>query len=187
MKKRLAEIDAGHTEIRLVDCVDDTGHPNLAVTALEPEEGIRLANMRWRMKVTVEYDGPVHRPQGAVRLDGRGKPPVQEFPSTRFRRANRHRKALRRDAPDGAGPKHGIAVHLEPDAVDADNHRFAVVDLPVEVPVLLVYGSTQLVNSRRAGIRIDDDAGRPAGMGYPWARRIEAAASTWPSAHAPLG
>ena len=36
-----------------------------------------------------------------------------------------------------AGPQQ-IAVHLDADSVAADNHRFAIVNLPVEVPVLLI-------------------------------------------------
>ena len=41
LKQRLMQIDTPNTEIRLVDCVEDAGHPNLAITALEPEDGIR--------------------------------------------------------------------------------------------------------------------------------------------------
>ena len=168
LKKRLAEIDAGHTEIRLVDCVEDAGHPNLAVTALEPEEGIRAVNMRWRMKVTVQNYGPATVRKVPFVWTAGGKPPVQEFIDEIP--AGGTAEKLFYVTLETAGPKQ-IAVHLEPDAVDADNHRFTVVDLPVEVPVLLVDGSTQLVNSRRL-----QDAMMPGGP-QAWgidARRIEA-------------
>src|SRR5208283_2049352 len=67
LKKRLTQLDDDHAEIRLIDCVEEPGRANLAITALEPEEGIRAAGVRWRMQVTVQNYGlsavrnvPVH-------------------------------------------------------------------------------------------------------------------------------
>ena len=40
--------------------------------------------------------------------------------------------------------KHQIAVHLDADAVSADNHRYMVIDLPQEVPALLIDGEVSL-------------------------------------------
>lgn len=167
LKKRLAEIDAGHTEIRLVDCVEDAGHPNLAITALEPEQGIRAVHMSWRMKVTVQNYGTAAARKVPFVWTAGGKPPVQEFIDEIP--AGGTAEKLFYVTLETAGPKQ-IAVHLEPDSVDADNHRFKVVDLPVEVPVLLVDGSTNFVNSRRL-----QDAMMPGGP-QAWgidARRIE--------------
>ncbi len=68
-----------------------------------------------------------------------------------------------------AGPQQ-IAVHLDPDAVAADNHRFAIVDLPVEVPVLLIDGSTKFLNSHK--LQDAMAAPGPVALGID-ARRIE--------------
>ncbi len=167
LKQRLMQIDTPNTEIRLVDCVEDAGHPNLAITALEPEDGIRAVNMPWRMKVTVQNYGAATARKVPLVWTAGGKPPVQEFIDEIP--AGGSQEKLFYVTLNTAGPK-DIAVHLEPDAIAADNHRFTVVDLPVEVPVLLVDGSTQFINSRRL-----QDPMMPGGA-QAWgidARRIE--------------
>ena len=47
--------------------------------------------------------------------------------------------------------EHLIEAHLNADAVNADNHRYAVVDLPVATPVLLVDGHRAAGNAKRIG------------------------------------
>ena len=128
--------------------MEDAGHPNLAITALEPEEGIRAVGMRWRMKVTVQNYGTGHGPQSAVRLDRpTASRPAQRDSSTKFRRAASQHKLFDVNSNDGRAAT-DIAVHLDADAVAADNHRFTIVDLPVEVPVLLIDGSTPSSSTR---------------------------------------
>ena len=137
LKKRLVQLDANSTEIRLVDCVEDSGHPNLAITALEPEEGIRAVGLRWRMKLTVQNYGPATVRKVPFVWTAGGKPSqeiIDEIPPGGS--ANK----LFYVSFDTAGPQK-IAVHLEADAVAADNSRFAVVDVPIEMPVLLVDGA----------------------------------------------
>ena len=122
LKKRLIQLDAGHAEIRLVDCVEDSGHPNLAITALEPEEGIRAAGLQWRMKVTVQNYGPATVRKVPIFWTADGKPAPQ---------------VVIDEIPPGASAdklfyvsfptagKHQIAAHLDADAVAADNNRYA--------------------------------------------------------------
>ena len=43
---------------------------------------------------------------------------------------------------DNAGSPQ-ITARLESDAMDADNHRYAAIDLPSDVPVLLIDGDAQ--------------------------------------------
>ena len=57
LKQRLRQLTDGHSEIRFVDCVEDTGHANLAITGLEPDQSTRAATVRWRLKVTVQNYG----------------------------------------------------------------------------------------------------------------------------------
>jgi hypothetical protein len=167
LKKRLIQLNSDNTELRLVDCVEDSGHPNLAVTALEPEEGIRAVGVRWRMKVTVQNYGPATVRNVPYIWTAGGKPTqeiIDEIPpggsTTKYFQISTTTAGLQQ-----------IAVHLDADCVAADNHRFSIVDVPVEVPVLLVDGSTQFVNSKRL-----QDAMNPGGT-QAWgidARRIEA-------------
>ena len=168
LKKRLVQLNANSTEIRLVDCVEDAGHPNLAVTALEPEEGIRAVGMRWRMKVTVQNYGPATARKVPFIWTAGGKPSqeiIDEIPPGGS--ANK----LFYVSFDTAGPQK-IAVHLEADAVAADNSRFAVVDVPIEMPVLLVDGATngKPTNSRRLQDVMSPGGTQPSGID---ARRIE--------------
>ena len=71
LKKRLAQLDENHAEIRLIDCVEEPGRPNLAIASLEPEEDIRAAGVQWRMQVTRAELRPVRGPQRAGLLVGR--------------------------------------------------------------------------------------------------------------------
>ena len=134
LKTKLLDL-SDNTEIRLIDCVEDTARPNLAIATLEPEEGIRAAGVQWPMQVTVRNYGmspvrkiPVYwstdnRPGGSVTIDvipPRGSAQKDFF--VKFDVAGEHR----------------IAANLGADAVDIDNQRYAVVDLPVATPVLLV-------------------------------------------------
>ena len=137
LKKRLAQLDENHAEIRLIDCVEEPGRPNLAITALEPEEDIRAAGVQWRMQVTVQNYGtsavrhvPVYwsadgKPAGTATIDAipPGRAAQKEF-YVNFAVAGEHL----------------IAANLNADAVNIDNQRYAVVDLPVVTPVLLIDG-----------------------------------------------
>ncbi len=136
LKKRLAQLNENKAELRLIDCVD-AARSNLAITALAPAEGIRAAGVPWFMEVTVQNYGTTVAKDVPVLLseDGHGRAAVTiaEIPPGR---------EVRERFPvfyPVAG-EHLIAARLEGDAVEADNFRYAVVDLPADVPVLLVDG-----------------------------------------------
>jgi hypothetical protein len=168
LKKRLVELGGNNVEVRLVDCVEDSGHPNLAITVLEPEEGIRAVGIRWRMKVTVQNFGTATARKVPFVWTAGGKPSqeiIDEIPPGGVA------SKLFYVSFDTAGPQQ-VAVHLEADAVAADNNRFAVVDVPVETPVLLVDGATngKPTNSRRLQDVMAPGGTQPSGID---ARRIE--------------
>jgi len=146
LKKRLVQFDENQVEIRLIDCVEALGQPNLAITSLEPEEGIRAAGVQWRMQFTVQNYGlsavrnvPVYwsadgKPGGSVTIDS-------ILPGRWVKKVF--------DVNFAVAGEHLIAANLNADAVDADNKRYAVVDLPVTTPVLLVDGHRTAGNSKR--------------------------------------
>jgi hypothetical protein len=144
LKERLARLSEDRAEIHLIDCVD-VPHANLAIAALEPEEGIRAAGIPWRMEVAVENFGPTTATNVAVRLqeDGRERPPatIAEVPPGGVAKEHFYVNF----AESG---QHRLAAHLEADAVAADNSRYAVVDLPLEMPVLLVDGGPGFRDAR---------------------------------------
>ena len=136
LKQRLARLSAADVELRLIDCVN-AARPNLAIVSLEPVEGIQAAGVPWLMGVRVRNFGATPAKDVPVLLveDGRARPALRiaEIPPGR---------AVQERFPvffPLAG-QHRIAARLESDAVAADNFRFAVVDLPADVPVLLVDG-----------------------------------------------
>jgi hypothetical protein len=136
LKERLARLSEDRAEIHLIDCVD-APHANLAIASLEPEEGIRAAGVEWRMEVAVHNFASATARNVSVRLeeDGRVRPPatIAEVPP-----GGTTKEAFYVNFADAG--EHRIAAHLEPDAVTADNSRYAVVDLPADMPVLLVDG-----------------------------------------------
>ena len=147
LKKRLAQLDENnHAEIRLIDCVEEPGRPNLAITALEPEEDIRAAGVQWRMKVTVQNYGPSVVRKVPVYWSADGKPggtaTIDAIPPGR---------AAEKDfyVNFAVAGEHRIEANLNADAVNTDNHRYAVVDLPVATPVLLIDGRPTAGNAKR--------------------------------------
>lgn len=132
----LGDLQRAGARLHLVHCVE-AEHPNLAIEQLVPGPGTRAAGVPLFMEVTVRNFGaaPVKDVPVLVEADGQALPAltVAEIPA---RRAVKERFAVR-FAEAGV---HRIAVRLEADAVAADNARFAVVDFPPAVPVLLVDG-----------------------------------------------
>ena len=148
LKKRLTQLDKNRVEIRLIDCVEDPGRPNLAITSLEPEEDIRAAGVQWRMRVTVQNYGPSAVRSVPVYWSADGKPggtvTIDSIPPGRWA----HKEFYVNFALAG---EHLIAANLNADAVNTDNQRYAVVDLPVVTPVLLVDSQPERRNAKRIG------------------------------------
>ena len=132
----LADLHRGGARLYLVHCVESE-HPNLAIEQLVPGTGTRAAGVPLFMEVTVRNFGAaaVKDVPVLIEADGQALPAatVAEIPP---RQAVKER-FLVRFANAGV---HRIAARLEADAVAADNARFAVVDFPAAVPVLLVDG-----------------------------------------------
>ena len=146
MKKRLAQLDENHAEIRLIDCVEESGRPNLAITSLEPEEGIRAAGVQWRMQVTVQNYGLAAVRKVPVIWSADGKPGGSVFIDA-IPPGRSEQKTF--DVSFAVAGEHAIEANLDADAVNTDNNRYAVVDLPVATPVLLVDGQRPAANSKR--------------------------------------
>ena len=136
VRSTLGRLDQPGTQVHLVNCVDEA-RPNLGITALAPGPGTRAAGVPLLMEVSVrnfgarvanevtvnlEEDG-VKRPAIVIEHVPPGKTITRRFPVL-FQTAGEHQ----------------IAAQLQSDAVAADNSRYSVVDLPAEVPVLIIDG-----------------------------------------------
>ena len=150
LRKRLTELGEAGAEVHLVNCVDRT-RSNLAIVSLTPAEGIRAAGVPWFMEVAVQNFGvaPVRNIPVTLGEDGHGRPAVtiseigpgkvaKERFLVRFPSAGSHR----------------ITARLESDAVDADNYRYCAVDLPADVPALLVDGDSRGRDTKYLGIAL---------------------------------
>ena len=147
LKKRFAALNDRHADLHFVDCVE-SARPNLAVTALEPEEGIRAAGTRWRMEVAVQnFDAaPARNVQVFWTADGHAGPSEvidKIAPGAVVRQPF--------EVNFSAAGEHQITARIERDAIAVDNVRYAVVNLPVDLPVLLVDGDLAAAASKTQG------------------------------------
>jgi hypothetical protein len=139
IRKLLAEL--GDTEnieqIHLVRCVTEA-RPNLAITSLEPESGVRAAGVEMWMNVSVANYGERIARGVTVQLeqDGDALPTIalEDIPP-REEVSHRFRVQFA-----GTG-SHSLMASLGPDPVDVDNRRYFACELPAARPVLIIDGS----------------------------------------------
>jgi hypothetical protein len=144
LRKELLRLSAAGAEIHLVNCVD-RARPNLAIVSLGPSEGMRAAGVPWFMEVAVQNFGPTPARDVSVILgeDGHGRPAVTlaEIPAGRIAK-----ERFLVHFPNAGW--HEITARLESDPIAADNYRYWTMDLPPELPVLLVDGDTEARDAR---------------------------------------
>jgi hypothetical protein len=139
IRKLLADLKEKEkvSQIHLVRCVREA-RPNLAITSLVPESGVRAAGVEMWMSVTVANYGDVPARGVAVQFeqDGDALPAIvlDDIPA----RDSVSHKFRVQFAGTGA---HWLTASLPPDAVGVDNRRFYACDLPTARPVLIVDGS----------------------------------------------
>jgi hypothetical protein len=112
--------------------------PNLAITRLEPESGMRAAGVETWMEATVANysDAPASAVTVAVEQDGARLPVVEidEIPP--------HEEATRRfRVTFPTAGAHQLKASLEGDAVETDNVRYFAAEIPPAFPVLVIDGS----------------------------------------------
>ncbi len=137
IQQQLATLSDSGAEFYLIHCAA-AASPNLAITQLRPEQGLRASEVEMWMELRVANfsDAPARdvtlqieedgASRGAIELDA--IPPWQELP---------HRFRVRFPT---AGP-HQITASLAADTVAADNRRFFAADVPTEFTVLIIDGS----------------------------------------------
>ncbi|HEX3870449.1 MAG TPA: BatA domain-containing protein [Pirellulales bacterium] len=140
----LARWNADGAQIHLIDCVD-AARPNVAVTALEPQAGTRAASVSMAVDVTVQNFGHESLRDVPIEIeqDGVGYAAVR-FDSI----PAEHSETRTFQVLFPTAGQHVITARAPSDAVAADNTRFAVVDLPISVPVLIVDGDPTAPDAR---------------------------------------
>jgi len=134
LRTALARLGGQDYQIHLVQCTD-TVRSNLAVTELGPLRGVSAAGVEMMMGVSVRNYGTADARQVAVRIeeDGHARPTVL---FDRIGPGETASQPFRARFPV-AGP-HTVTALLPTDALDEDNRRFCVVDVPQRIDVLLV-------------------------------------------------
>jgi len=144
LRAELMRLDEAGADIRLVDCVNRT-RPNLAIVSLAPTEGVRAAGVPWFMEAAVQNFGevPVRDVTVVLSEDGHGRPSITitEIPPGKV---VKERFLVNFPQPG----HHEITARLESDAVAADNFRYYSIELPTDVPVLLVDGDSDALDAR---------------------------------------
>src|SRR3954469_6084131 len=139
VRKLLADLkEKEHVaQIHLVRCVREA-RPNLAITSLAPESGVRAAGIEMWMSVTVVNYGDTPARGVTVQLeqDGDALPALvlDDIPA----RGELKHKFLVQFAGIGG---HSLSASLGPDPVEIDNHRYFACNLPAANPVLIIDGS----------------------------------------------
>jgi hypothetical protein len=134
LRQMLGQLREKCAQLHLVQCVD-LQRPNLAVTRLEPEAGIRAAGVETWFELSVANYGDEPASQVAVNVvqDGHKLPAVvfDEIPP-RDEATRRFRVTF-----PTAGA-HQLQTSLERDAVEVDNVRYFACQTPATFPVLII-------------------------------------------------
>jgi hypothetical protein len=140
----LARWTADGARIQFVSCVD-AARPNLAITAIDPQPGTRAAGVALALNVTVKNFGaaPVRDVPIEIEQDGEGQTALKIDEILPGQSETRSFQTL-----FPAAGQHVVTVKLPSDAVAADNVRYAVLDLPPSVPVLVVDGDPSSPDAR---------------------------------------
>ncbi len=134
LKNRMQAIASDGAELHLVRCVDQQ-RDNLAIVSLRASPGSRAVGVPVFVEVAVRNYGASPARDVSVLLEENGQPrpavriaeiPPGETVEERF---------LVRFATAG---QQQLVARLETDPVAADNHRYVTVDIPLDVPVLLI-------------------------------------------------
>ncbi|MCG8451253.1 MAG: BatA domain-containing protein [Pirellulales bacterium] len=124
-------------QLHLIQCVEQT-RPNLAITGLEPEAGIRAAGVETWMNLSVTNygDSAAIGVVASISQDGHRLPAVQFDEIQPGEQITRRFRTVLANA--GA---HQLQASLESDPVETDNVRYYACHVPSEFPVLLIDGS----------------------------------------------
>lgn len=161
----LSELRGQVSDLQLIQCVEET-RPNLAISRLEPETGIRAAGVEtWMLLGVTNYgDTPAVAVPVEIVQDG------HKLPAVEFDEIPPGQEVTRRFRVAFADPgPHEVVAELPGDALKTDNTRYFAADIPNTFPLLLIDGSGQGDDSFYLQTALN-----PSGSGKPgWSPRVE--------------
>lgn len=136
-RKLLSELESDVAQVHLVRCVREA-RPNLAISSLAPESGVRAAGVEMWMNVTVANygDTPARGVTLQLEQDGDALPTLvlEDIPA---RGELSHKFRAQFESTGG----HWLSAALEADAVEVDNRRWFACQMPAARPVAIIDGS----------------------------------------------
>jgi hypothetical protein len=136
LRQQLLRLNQVHAQILLVNCVE-TARPNLAISGLTPGEGTRAVGVPLFVDVAVTNYGTAAAKNVSVLLEEDG----HQRPAVRIEQIAPGKTVAERFTVNfSTAGQHVVQARLESDPVAADNFRCCVVDVPAQVPVLLIDG-----------------------------------------------
>ncbi|MFV0445617.1 MAG: BatA domain-containing protein [Planctomycetaceae bacterium] len=153
----LQELDRAEVTVNLVRTVADT-HDNVAVTRLSGDLQAAARGVPVSFQVEVSNTGPraVSDVSLAVSADGARLPLTIEIPGIPAGQSVVQDFYSVFDQAD----RHSLSVSLEPDALDQDNTRYVALDVPPEIPVLVIDGTPQRTQGQYVVDAIADAVGQ---------------------------
>lgn len=144
LARTLQRLQQAGVRLHFVHCVD-AARGNLAITRLAPQQGILAAGVPLLMEVTVKnYSSErAHGVSVSVEEDHIERPAVELGDIEPGESVTRRFPAFFATAGE-----HVVKVSLPTDGVPADNTRYALLDLPLSVPVLLIDGDPEALQAR---------------------------------------
>lgn len=144
IRAALENLSGNRTRIELIDCSLGESS-NLAVTQIKQVPGVLASGVPCLLEATVRNYGkaPVRNVTLSIEQDGvaRSASKIERIDSGEEKT---EQFAVRFPTP---GP-HSVAVRTDADSVTADNCRFLVIDVPEDVPVLVIDSTSTGEDSR---------------------------------------
>ncbi len=160
LRELLTKLAPEVSQLHLVSCVHEE-RPNLAITALAPESGLRAAGVEMWMNVTVSNYGDAPARGVTVQLEQDGDAlPALELEDIPPRDELTHKFRVQFA---GVGA-HALRASLASDAVEVDNERYFACQLPPARPVLIIDGSPDGLGGHQLSLALDP--GGPARTGW---------------------
>ena len=135
----LKRLSQKRTALHFVQCTDRF-RPNTAISSLHVGKAIRAAGVPFFMDlaVTNHSDAPLDDVVVLIQTDGASRPALR-IPRVPARQTVSDRISLQFPTPG----THVVTAELDSDAVAVDNRRQSVVDIPSELPLLLIDGDME--------------------------------------------
>jgi hypothetical protein len=171
LRKLLIKLNDSGAQLEFLNCVDEA-RPNLAITALKPGHGTRAAGVPLPVEVTVRNYGPAPATNVSVQLKEQGtQRPAIELDKIEPGASVTRQFEVRAQT---VGQRE-IEAQLPADPVKLDNARYAVIDFPAGVPVLVIDGALRSADARGSdGYFIQSALAQPGPVPTGLRPRVEA-------------